>query len=85
MLNCKVGTLPISYLGLALGASSKDLAVWIPVIKRVEKQLVDCKKVLVKRGEGSVDQNTLPKLLHISCQAPGKVNERLKHLQRNFL
>lgn len=33
MLNCKVDILPISYLGLPLGASSKNLAVWNLVIK----------------------------------------------------
>lgn len=37
VLNFKVGTLPTTYLGLPLGASSKDLAVWNPVIERVEQ------------------------------------------------
>lgn len=35
VLNCKVGVLPITYLGTPLGASSKDLAVWNPVIEIV--------------------------------------------------
>lgn len=45
VLNCKVGDLPFTSLGLSLGASSKDLAaVWNLVIKIVEKQFMDGKR-----------------------------------------
>lgn len=37
MLNCKVDTSLTTYMGLLFGASSKDLAVWNPVIEKVVK------------------------------------------------
>lgn len=37
VLNCKVGSLPTTYLGLPFGASNKDLAVWNAVVERVKK------------------------------------------------
>lgn len=54
MLNCKVGTLSTTYLGLPLGASSKDFAVWNPVIKRVEKRLAGWQKRYLSKGDKEV-------------------------------
>lgn len=64
MLNCKVGTLPTTYLGLPLGASSKDLAVCNPLFERVAE------KVLIKSTRSSI-----PTYFMSLLQAPGKVTE----------
>lgn len=47
----KVGTLLISFLGLALGASSKDLTVWNLMIENAEVASGMAKQALVKRAE----------------------------------
>ena len=38
-LCCKVGTLPIRYLGMPLGAHYKDSSIWNPIIEKMEKRL----------------------------------------------
>nr|XP_018625476.1 uncharacterized protein LOC108944689 [Nicotiana tomentosiformis] len=47
---CNVGSLPITYLGLPLGASYKDTTVWNPVIERVEKRLAGWQKRYLSKG-----------------------------------
>ena len=36
ILCCKVGCLPMSYLGMPLGAHFKDASIWNPILERVE-------------------------------------------------
>ncbi|KAA3485559.1 DExH-box ATP-dependent RNA helicase DExH10-like [Gossypium australe] len=36
---CKIGSLPINYLGIPLGANSKRITTWEPIIDRVRKKL----------------------------------------------
>ena len=38
ILCCKVGRLPMSYLGMPLGAHFKDASIWNPILERVEKK-----------------------------------------------
>lgn len=40
ILECKVATLPVSYLGLPLGATFKATRVWDGVVDRVQRHLV---------------------------------------------
>ena len=42
ILCCKVGCLPMSYLGMPLGAHYKDSSIWNPIIERMEKKLSYC-------------------------------------------
>ena len=39
ILCCKVGCLPMSYLGMPLGAHFKDASIWNPILEIVEKKL----------------------------------------------
>lgn len=39
VLNCRIGALPTTYLGVPLDARNKDYKVWNPVVQRVEKRL----------------------------------------------
>lgn len=48
-LGCKVGRLPIPYLGLPLGASYKS-KVWGLVVDRVRRKLVGWKAVSLTKG-----------------------------------
>ncbi|XP_059638840.1 uncharacterized protein LOC132281125 [Cornus florida] len=50
ILGCGVEFLPISYLGLSLGASMRRVAVWDPVIERFQKRLSGWKKQYLSKG-----------------------------------
>ena len=51
ILCCKVGCLPMTYLGMPLGAHYKDSSIWKPFIERMEKKLSGWKRLyLSKRG-----------------------------------
>lgn len=39
VLNCKVGLLPMKYLGLPIGAYPRRLGTWDPVVEVVDKML----------------------------------------------
>ena len=39
ILSCRLGTLPMTYLGMPLGSSFKALGVWNPIIEKVERRL----------------------------------------------
>uniref|UniRef100_A0A2N9FRJ8 Reverse transcriptase domain-containing protein n=1 Tax=Fagus sylvatica TaxID=28930 RepID=A0A2N9FRJ8_FAGSY len=44
LLYCHIGTLPLQYLGMPLGASYKALAIWTPVIEKIERRLAGWQK-----------------------------------------
>ena len=50
ILCCKVGRLPMSYLGMPLGAHFKDASIWNPVLERVEKKLSGWKRLYLSKG-----------------------------------
>ena len=39
ILGCKVGTLPMSYLGMPLGASHNSPSIWNPILEKFERKL----------------------------------------------
>ena len=39
VLQCKVGNLPMTYLGMPLGTLFKTALIWNPILKRMEKKL----------------------------------------------
>ena len=50
ILCCKVGCLPMSYLGMPLGAHSKDASIWNPILEKVEKKLSSWKQLYLPKG-----------------------------------
>ena len=50
ILSCRLGTLPMTYLGMPLGSSFKALGVWNPIIEKVERRLAGWKKLYLSRG-----------------------------------
>ena len=50
ILCCKVGRLPMSYLGMPLGAHFKDASIWNPILERVEKKLANWKRLYLSKG-----------------------------------
>ncbi|XP_075104397.1 uncharacterized protein LOC142178543 [Nicotiana tabacum] len=89
VLGFKMGSLPTTYLGLPLGSSHKEIAVWNPVIERVEKKLAGWqKRYLSKGGKEVLIKSTLSSIptYYLSLlQAPASITDKLERLQRNFL
>jgi hypothetical protein len=50
VLGCKVAALPMSYLGLPLGASFKDKTIWNGIIKKMEHCLAGWKRMYLSKG-----------------------------------
>lgn len=56
---CCRAELPVSYLGLPLGAKYKATSIWDPVIKRVDKRLASWKGRLLSKGRRLVMLNSV--------------------------
>ena len=39
ILHCRVGSLPMKYLGMPLGTSFKIVSIWNPILEKMEKKL----------------------------------------------
>ena len=63
ILGCKVGSLPIPYLGMPLGASYKSISIWNPKLEKIEQRLARWKKFyLSKGGQLTLLKNTFSSL-----------------------
>ena len=89
ILCCRIGSLPMSYLGLPLGASFKASAVWNPILEKVERRLARWQKLyLSKGGRLTLLKSTLSSLptYYLSLFTVSKhVAARIEKIQRNFL
>ena len=89
ILCCKVGRLPMSYLGMPLGAHFKDASIWNPILERVEKKLSGRKRLyLSKGGRLTLLKSTLSSLptYYLSLfTIPQHIADRLERIQWNFL
>uniref|UniRef100_A0A2N9G1G0 Reverse transcriptase domain-containing protein n=1 Tax=Fagus sylvatica TaxID=28930 RepID=A0A2N9G1G0_FAGSY len=50
LLYCHVGSLPLHYLGMPLGASYKALEIWNPIIEKIERRLTGWQKMYLSKG-----------------------------------
>jgi hypothetical protein len=89
LLSCRIGSLPLQYLGIPLGASYKALGIWNPIIEKIERRLAGWKKLnLSKGGRLTLLKSTLSSLLtYFLSLFPILVSvaKRIERLQRNFL
>ncbi|KAJ9698913.1 hypothetical protein PVL29_007804 [Vitis rotundifolia] len=88
-LGCRVGSLPIVYLGLPLGAYHKTPSIWDGVEERMRRRLALWKRQYIsKGGRITLIKSTLANMpiYHLSLfRMPKIVAKRLKKLQRDFL
>ena len=89
ILCCKVGNLPMSYLGMPLGAHYKDSSIWNPIIERMEKKLFGWKRLyLSKDGRLTLLKSNLSSLptYYLSLFTIHKyVANRLERIKGNFI
>ena len=50
ILGCRVGTLPMSYLGMPLGAAHNSPSIWNPILEKIERRLAGWKKLYLSKG-----------------------------------
>ena len=50
ILGCRVGTLPISHIGMPLGASHNSPSIWNPILEKFKRKLAGWKKLYLSKG-----------------------------------
>jgi len=89
ILGCRIGSLPMTYLGMPLGASFKSISIWNVVIEKVEQRLASWKKLyLSKGGRVTLIHSTLSSIptYYLSLfPIPVNVAKKLEWLQREFM
>ena len=50
ILCCKVGILPMRYLGMPFEVHYKDSSIWNPIIEKMEKRLAGWKRLYLLKG-----------------------------------
>ena len=89
VLCCRVGSLPMTYLGMPLGAHYKDSSIWNPIIEKMERRLSGWKHIYLSKG-GRLTLlksalSSLPTYFLSLFTIPQAVVARLERIQRNFL
>ena len=89
ILSCRVGSLPMKYLGMPLGTSFKTASIWNPILEKMEKKLLGWKRVYLSKGGRltllkSILSSLPPYFLSLFTISI-VVAARLERIQRNFL
>ena len=50
IFQCRVGSLPMKYLGMLLGTSFKTTSIWNPILEKMEKKLSGWKHLYLSKG-----------------------------------
>ena len=50
ILGCRIGSLPMIYLGMPLGASHKSPIVWNSILEKIKRKLAGWKKMYLSKG-----------------------------------
>ena len=89
ILQCRVGSLPMKYLGMLLGTSFKTALIWNPILEKMEKKLSGWKRLYLSKGGRLMllksTLSSLPMYFLSLFTIPKAVAARLESIQRNFL
>ena len=89
IFGCKVETLPMSYLGMPLGASHNSPSIWNSILEKIEWKSVGWKRLyLSKGGHLMLLKSTLSSLLTYVLSLftiPTHVTNKIEKLQKDFL
>ena len=50
ILGCRIGSLPMTYLGMPLGVSHKSPTIWNLILEKIEHKLAGWKKLYLSKG-----------------------------------
>jgi hypothetical protein len=89
LLGCRVASLPMTYLGLPLGASYKSTSIWNDVIEKMERRLAGWKRMYLSKGARLTLINStlsnIPTYYLSLFPIPMRVANRLDKIQNDFL
>ena len=88
-LGCRIGVLPMTYLGMPLGVSHKSPSIWNPILEKIEQKLAGWKKLYSSKG-GKLTLlkstlSSLPTYFLSLFTIPTHVANKIEKLQRDFL
>lgn len=88
-LQCNIGCLPFTYLGLPIGGNSSQSNIWEPIVKRMSNKLATWRGKLLSFG-GRItliksSLSSLPIYFMSLFPVPKSIIERLTKIQRQFL
>ena len=87
ILWCRMGSLPMKYLGMPLGTSFKTASIWNPILEKIEKKLLGWKHLYLSKGGRLTllkSLSSLPTYFLSLFAIPKVVATKLKSIQRNF-
>ncbi|OWM91409.1 hypothetical protein CDL15_Pgr017327 [Punica granatum] len=89
ILDCKIGSFPLNYLGLPVGAGARNKDVWNVIIDRMERKLAGWKKMHLSKGARltliKASLSSLPTYFMSPFVIPKSVADRIEKIQRDFL
>ena len=89
ILGCRVGELPMSYLGMPLKASHNFPSIWNPILEKFERHLAGWKKLYLSMGGRLMllksTLSSLPTYFLSLFTIPTHVANKIEKLQRDFL
>ena len=89
LLRCKLVQLPITYLGVPLGANMRKYSSWQPVLSKIQQRLANWKASCLSRPGKLVlikaVINSLPTYYLSLFKMPKKVADMINKVQRRFL
>ena len=50
ILGCRIGSLPMTYLRMPLGASHKSPTIWNPILEKIGRKLAGWKNLYLSKG-----------------------------------
>ena len=80
ILGCRIGTLPMTYLGMPLGASYKSPTIWNPILEKIKWKLAGWKTDVAKSTLSS-----RPTYYLSLFTIPSHVANKIEKMQRDFL
>ena len=89
ILGCRVGSLPMSYLGMPWGASHNSPSIWNPILEKIKQKLTKWKKLYLSKGACLMLLKStlfsLPTYFLSLFTIPTHVGNKIEKLQRDFL